>query len=168
MSPSFQACDSNCSTCSDSASTCTGCLQGLFLKDGVCISSCPDHFYENCSSATCSSCDSNCLTCYGPESANCASCEEGKYLQDSACREDCDAGFLKNTSTSNCDACSTSCATCAGSTSNCTSCATNWYLNIVEGSPTECVESCGEGLFISLDGLSCTSKLRNQCLFNLS
>ena len=40
-------CDSNCLTCSGTATTCLSCKTGYILENGVCVTSCQDGYYLN-------------------------------------------------------------------------------------------------------------------------
>lgn len=54
-------CDENCQTCTGDKFTCTSCDTGSsfpYLLNSICLSVCPDFYYENIGSGICSLCSS--------------------------------------------------------------------------------------------------------------
>ena len=53
-------------TCFDAYSTsCTSCVNTLFLFKGECVQICDEGYYKNIIENVCELCDSSCLTCSG-------------------------------------------------------------------------------------------------------
>ncbi|KAL7722878.1 Protein serine/threonine kinase [Entamoeba marina] len=138
----------------------TRCIQGFYLKNGVCLS-----------------CHSSCSTCID-NATFCLTCPTGTMISDHECVEsnsphckqlvygndicvNCDDGYyIKN---NQCEACDESCATCVGTETSCITCNTTDYFltvsytckelslltNCIESSPNSgCVE-CEDHFYLT-------------------
>jgi len=148
-------CDSSCLTCTgSSSSSCASCDSTHTLVNGSCIlkcdsscftcsgtisscTSCPSHFYLQ--NDQCFGCDASCLECQGNGPNQCLSCSNTSIL------------LLNNTCQINL-ICDSSCLSCSGSTSSCTGCSSQFYLQ--NNQCFECDASC----------LECNGSGPNQCL----
>ena len=117
-----KACHPNCATCDVTATNCTSCPGGQFLKGTSCVLTCGLGLYAD-SASKCQACPSQCVQCNSPTSCN--SCKNGYYL-----------------SVSSCLACDAACVTCTGSATKCLSCPSNKKLRNFA-----CVDACGDGYF---------------------
>ena len=173
----FIACSDICATCDGpTPNDCTSCNTGLYLSIiNTCENNCPSGTFPDDTSQSCQGnsslvllminyffivCDTTCLTCSGPLSANCTSCDtadQTPFLYNSKCYTTCPDGTYPNTPDSKCYriyrifpfsevlmmvlflACSDSCATCTGPNPNdCTSCHSGLYLSIINTYEDEC------------------------------
>ncbi|XP_029024628.1 proprotein convertase subtilisin/kexin type 5 [Betta splendens] len=93
-----EPCHASCQTCSGKdAQSCESCYTGNRLSDGECESMCDIGQYLSIkgSSHVCEDCDSSCLECRGPGSANCTMCPAQAILDAQGrcllcCRQDDD------------------------------------------------------------------------------
>lgn len=169
-------CDSRCSKCAGSVSTCTGCYNGYYLYQGTCIVSCPA-LVTVAYGSVCEGCSSNCKTCSGSID-NCSACESPKYLQNSVCVSSCSSGYTLTSSISTtCQICTDNCAACSGETYFCLSCVTGLYLynnqctstcpsklTVINGKTCQnCKSPCQECSIISTN---CTLCVSNYSLYN--
>ena len=100
--------NSLCSGC-DYYSTCTTCVVGSELVNGIC--QCSAGYYFDPTAQTCSACYQSCSVCYGPTLNEC-SCGDNSYFDGDECQ--CTAGFTMVDSV--CLACDYRCLTCSGDT----------------------------------------------------
>ena len=114
---SVQGCHPTCKTCTGPLKTqCTACdLLMTLSASGECAC---NYGYilsivTQCTASPCSSCMTPILNCIVYDGSLCAQC---------------DNGYILSTYKTTCYSCSSSCKTCSLSTSNCTSCYTNSYL----------------------------------------
>ena len=102
-------------------------------------------YSPTCKYNTCSPCDCDCATCFGPDYYLCSSCPAGRYLHSIQlnCVGGCSGGYFANTSSGTCDQCDSSCATCSGpSHHECLSCHTPKLLS---PNGTTCIDACPDG-----------------------
>lgn len=72
-------CEAGCLKCTSKA-LCTSCLPGYYLSENSCLTECNSiGEYEDSSSNTCESCDSNCYACFGATSTQCTLCIGSNY-----------------------------------------------------------------------------------------
>lgn len=146
------SCTSPCVTCSGGTSLCTSCDSGSatpYLNYGafICSAACPDGQYAPSSSFNCQPCNSNCLTC-SSTSTNCLTCglslSSGLplYLSGTTCLANCPFGSYGASNV--CSTCDASCSGCTQSSTNCISCANNFYR---KAGSTLCVDPCPSGYY---------------------
>jgi hypothetical protein len=84
--------DSNCLSCDPSnISQCNACNERSVLKNGQCVTTCGNFFYEN--ERVCTPCPENCLTC---NKDKCFECSDSKVLlEDRECRSNCPDGYVQ-------------------------------------------------------------------------
>jgi len=118
-------CDTSCLECKGAnAGDCLECDEGLYLKNGYCISACGTNYYGCDDTNTCEACDASCAECTGESSSECISCASPYYFDGSSCISTCPDGSYGNKDTRICEECEshfTSCVTCSSSTT-CTKC----------------------------------------------
>ena len=157
-----QPCDAACGTCSGATSSnCVSCSSAStpFLNSGACVAECPSTgTYSGTvgSIATCLECDSTCLTCSGPGSADCVSCPAtGTPFYDSGtCVSACPSGKYSGLDRI-CTDCDTTCAACSdGTATSCTSCLAGATFDSVAGT---CTYACPRGQFLQTDGVTCSA-----------
>lgn len=115
-------CLSGCKSC-DSASQCTSCEDGKYLKDKTtCIPTCGDGYVTDIKNKICVKCTSNCKECKVDDPNYCTACSSTYALFQGTCRTECPDGTFKNVTTGTCNPCSvTNCAKCpTGTTCNST------------------------------------------------
>ncbi|KAL4473929.1 hypothetical protein ABPG74_022793 [Tetrahymena malaccensis] len=112
------SCAPNCSGCNSlNPDTCTSCVQGYTLIQGIC-----------------SPCDSTCYNCNGITKYNCIQCSNQLYLLNNQCIQQCPEGYFSYTEinsgvqTNSCQKCPSSCASCISLTS-CNLCNLGYYLS---------------------------------------
>jgi hypothetical protein len=132
-------CNPPCQTCSGTQDTCTSCIPStispVFLNGIACQSSCPDYYYPNSFTYTCSSCINNCLLC--SSATVCNSCKNNTFLFNTTCLPACPSGYVGINAF--CQPCTTNCKTCSGGANICLSCVSGtYYIN----STQTCVGSC--------------------------
>ncbi|WWC61905.1 uncharacterized protein I303_104491 [Kwoniella dejecticola CBS 10117] len=146
-----QKCDSTCSNCVTSSTTCTSCPAPLFASGGSCRTTCPESTIPL--NGTCVPCPVDCATCSSP--STCSTCPPSRpVLSNGKCIEHCPQDQYFD-STHGCQACDWRCSSCsANDAKSCTSCSDGYKL-----SKGECVASaCGDGGFASGLGI-CLSSL---------
>lgn len=128
-------CNTNCLTCSGTATTCTSCPAGQFLSTTSTCGSCNTaaNYYTYTSSGVnrCGICSANCATCSG-SAATCTSCPSGQALfPDSTCATCSTVGYYTSVvgGVTMCNQCNAVCATCSVSATTCTSCPSGQYLS---------------------------------------
>ena len=142
-------CNDNCLTCQGSATNCTRCHDGYFIKEedntcGECIEHCKECSATKCevcndgfyleAPTKCSQCGSNCVHCTSPNT--CTQCERGFYPDDES---------------GTCQKCSDNCDECVSNT-NCTDCAPEFYPD--NGVCKQCADVCQE----------CAGPTENDCI----
>lgn len=151
-------CPPSCRTCV-AANNCTSCHSDYFLSPPVngvqsCIVTCPDGYYKNFSTNTCSPCDSACITCQDSSKNACTSCSSNYFLDPRTslgCLDSCPEGYWGPTI---CIACHFTCKTCNGNLeSNCISCKPGYYLQPNEN---KCLTSCPASFFKNTTSNTCT------------
>lgn len=158
-----------CYTCSNS----TYCLSCSFnyLKDGACISSCPEGYYQDQAALSCVACQAQCKTC--ASSYSCITCKSG-CLYSGQCPSSCPStsffGQIDNvTNTCSCQQCIYPCSTCSNSSvcltcvdgylyagSCLVQCPTSYYGSSITGACTLCSLTYAQCL-------TCTSKACTLC-----
>ena len=128
-------CDVTCTTCLDTALTCTSCSGIRFLSGSTCYTECPIPYYaipgvgnlDNLCNNDCSESefkydiDRTCKTkCPNPYYGN---------PQTKMCEDPCSSGMYKNTATQRCALCDFNCQTCSGSAISCDSCKYGWTIS---------------------------------------
>jgi len=135
---SFKASDGHCDYCEYSGKTCSGpdladtlsCV-GPYVFQTVasqCYHACDDNVAEFYDGSSCSSCHSECDSCFGPDSDNCRTCPSGKLQFGYECADACPDGWYETNG--RCRKCSADCKTCSDGTT-CTECTNG---KILEGS----------------------------------
>lgn len=142
-------CDSNCYTCSGSATFCTKCILNstypyLLISNitQTCVTKCPSGMYPDTTidPAKCVNCLTPCATC--SSATICSSCLSGYYfLGNTTCTTTCTPGTtIANNATNICDPCNPICLSCVGTVNTCNAC--NSPLVFYNGS---CQSSCPPG-----------------------
>lgn len=81
----------NCLLCNNTRNACSQCSPGYYLFNNGCLRTCPDGYYPNNFTGSCSGCVSNCLICQGPNS--CLLCISGYvFINGTGCEN---AGLIK-------------------------------------------------------------------------
>jgi proprotein convertase subtilisin/kexin type 5 len=172
-------CDSNCGTCSTSATNCDSCSQIhlarlLDERTNTCVETCaPD--VAVLVSGVCRKCHVSCATCsditaqgcrtcpetgtkYATADSECVSlCPNDTYHWDNAdgthaCITKCDPGAFVDTGSRYCRPCDVSCNTCHNTAGACTSCDTTGATPYLTEAKT-CVAKCADDLYTyELDG----------------
>jgi len=152
--------ETDCLTCSASfayydvsSKKCVSeCPSGTYIEGESCYSSCEDGKFGNSSTKKCEDCSSSCLTCKD-SSQTCTSCSNS-FLYEGSCLSTCPDGSYSSTSTASCIDCNESCETCTGGTSSdCASCSTGFYL--YTSTTKTCVSTCPNGTYAS-EGMCAT------------
>jgi proprotein convertase subtilisin/kexin type 5 len=151
--------DTQCAICTGCA-TCNGpdmcvtCEPGFALLDGVCVTSCPAHTFND--NNVCTPCHASCANCTGALATQCSTCHGTSYELDNnnACVNKCaDAGKWFDGVQPACQPCAGPCATCYGAlATECLSCA-NATHHVEKGS---CVPSCSAGHFYDAAVAECS------------
>ncbi|RXG73148.1 Furin-like protease 2 [Armadillidium vulgare] len=159
-------CQHGCSSCT-SYDECTACEEKYFLHQNKCLSSCPQGYYNNNDNRSCTTCNSACKSCEGPQADHCLSCPDNLILLQNFCSSGCPSGYYEEDS--RCRPCYHNCKTCnASGIFSCTSCQpyltldggmclecpSGQYYNISQAKCDHCHESC----------LTCKGSHFNQCL----
>lgn len=85
-----------CEQCS-SAETCDRCQFGMFLSDGICVSTCEGNEYIDADFG-CRPCDPSCQTCFGGSRNECMTCKQGHIFREGECQTDdqtCGDGYYQ-------------------------------------------------------------------------
>ena len=95
-----QPCNPNCADCSNSATNCTVCPQGVFLHTVspgamICTVECGSGFFLDLANNICQNCDTSCTTCSGPATTQCSTCPSGFVLWQGQCLSSCPSGTAK-------------------------------------------------------------------------
>ncbi|WWC89025.1 uncharacterized protein L201_003943 [Kwoniella dendrophila CBS 6074] len=145
-----QKCDSTCSACVFTFTTCTSCPSPLFASGGSCLSSCPSG--STPINGTCAPCPTDCASCSSP--TECSACPSSRpVLSNGKCVEYCPKDQYFD-DTYGCQACDWTCSSCTSNNlKSCTSCPDGYVLK-----KGECVfTDCGEGGFSSGLGICLSS-----------
>ena len=139
-------CDSKCASCHGFLNTaCDSCNSGYFLqpspKNTTCGTTCPDGYYGNSFTNTCTPCDISCVSCTAAGNGRCIRCSKGYFqFSSSNCLASCPSGYWNDLQTAKCQPCDPSCSNCYGPSSNqCTACNTNYFLGT---STSTCLSAC--------------------------
>ena len=87
------SCPNDCDVCDDKG--CLSCESPLLLYNYQCVLDCPPYTYptsndsNSSNGAICANCDSNCLTCSGPDPKNCTLCQSELFLFNQECLSEC-------------------------------------------------------------------------------
>ncbi|EAR90494.3 zinc finger lsd1 subclass family protein (macronuclear) [Tetrahymena thermophila SB210] len=152
-----QQCDPSCKTCNgQNSNNCQSCqAPNLFYQESssTCVSICNTDQYQNTSTQICSSCNSECATCSGPNNNNCLSCSGNVFLYQNQCIPNCPNGYFNNINNNTCTPCDSSCFTCNGSAlNNCLSCQLQRYFNPISN---ECVYTCNSNQYPDPNSVQC-------------
>jgi len=152
-------CNNTCLSCTGPASNqCTSCSTGLYLVNGVCLSTCPNGTIPVTINLqpTCQSCPQGCLTCIyfsSNQTYQCTSCVTNLYLYNSICNPNCPPATYASPTSYTCLNCNIAgCQTCYLNNSlqvQCITCQASYYL-LNSGI---CVTNCPQGYSVS--GASC-------------
>ncbi|EAS06676.2 zinc finger lsd1 subclass family protein (macronuclear) [Tetrahymena thermophila SB210] len=145
------SCNASCKTCyGPDSNNCLSCegpdlfYQEIFKK---CVQDCDKNQYKNEVNQTCSTCDPQCATCFGPGSNNCLSCPRNLILILSLgqCVEKCPVSYYKNSDINQCLPCDPTCQNCDGPLeSNCTECPQGLLLQ-----ENKCVSKCDDSYYVN-------------------
>ena len=111
------SCDPGCLACSITSTNCTlsACSPGYYYysANSSCLQNCPDNFYNNNLTGTCTQCLQGCLLCYGGQLTSCLSCQKTnanvpyfKMMDVDTCTAVCDPGKWGQLSSFSCQYCS--------------------------------------------------------------
>ncbi len=164
LEPVSLSCTGNCYYCG-TAGYCKSCTLGMYLKNGVCVSSNSDTGFSKdllerefkpikdpsitglcgCDSTTCRKCSISSSLCDPPASSSLTYCVRNSlyYSATKNCYGTCPSGSYQSGTANTCTACSAAnCVTCPSGT--CTACETGYLLS----SSGLCVSTvnCGNGL----------------------
>ena len=91
-----------------------GCNSNTFYLNGSCISLCPDGYYANTTTQTCTQCNPTCQTCSGITEYQCLSCNSSAFYNKdlTTCYQDCPLYYYANKQTKECLRCSSHCVQC--------------------------------------------------------
>ena len=90
-------CYLTCKTCIGvTSSSCTSCIDGLYLSSGMCRYVCPSGEFPNPDTATCDPCDNRCTFCFGDSVNNCTACASGLVLNNFTCTTHCPENLTLN------------------------------------------------------------------------
>ncbi|CAI2359515.1 unnamed protein product [Moneuplotes crassus] len=157
-------CDSNCLTCSGTATSCDSCKNPSdlpFLQNDKCVSACSNGYYLQ--GTICYSCHHSCATCDGPNSNDCISCKSDFLFEDGSCLTSCSKNTQANSanqceSTSENGSCNSNCATCSKNLDWCLTC-NSGSTPIVNPTNGQCVCTdngcCGGTLYVDTESQSC-------------
>ncbi|GAA5829789.1 hypothetical protein JCM5353_002232 [Sporobolomyces roseus] len=142
--------------------TCSACLPGSYLVNGVCQDSCPSGSTVSEDGSSCQACDSSCSSCLPSLPSFCTSCStSSNLLLNGTClsTSSCPTGFFSSTSsplalpmnstsitpTTSCLACHPSCETCSDTSTNCLSCPASTPVlskSAQGGGESRCLSTC--------------------------
>ncbi|CAG8628640.1 23176_t:CDS:2 [Cetraspora pellucida] len=175
-----KACAIGCAKCDSQTGKCTACLTGLnFATDNPtqCVPqttfNCPAGQFPDVNNGnTCTPCNIDCATCFGPGPDNCLKCAAPKFYLEGRCVIPATNGkcvsplgnqaFVANAAAGTCDACPSACLDCSLANSptaltsqngkvQCNSCLPGFVLD--NGS---CVKTCSPGKVVNPnDNLNC-------------
>ncbi|KAF8626282.1 hypothetical protein AX15_004954 [Amanita polypyramis BW_CC] len=153
-------CNSECTTCANSADFCLSCPSNGLAFNGKCVTECPSNtILSNSSNDTraCVTCHPDCAACSGPSFTQCTNCPVTRpILSNGRCLSTCNRGQFFDLTSKSCQQCDSTCATCSGSADNqCLSCNSERVLRA-----GTCVPSACNGEVGVIDGLGiCFSDL---------
>mgnify|MGYP001384196859 CR=1 FL=1 len=156
-------CDCACATCFGPKNTqCDTCASGYYLQPAgsaiKCLETCPNGYYQNTGTYTCTPCATGCATCTGGSNTQCQSCISRYYWHEPT----------------TCSPCATECETCSGGNNDqCSACYSGYFLQPV-GSAANCLETCPNGYYqntaanicssCSTECTTCTGASSTECL----
>ena len=140
-------CNTTCTSCDINANNCTACITGYALLNNTCYNPCPNGYYTN--GGICSQCELSCTLCT-TSSTNCQACvisgASKSYLLGSTCLATCPDPYYNSDNGGSgptvCLLCDLACLSCYGTSTNCSSCAVNYFLYNFS-----CVNPCPTGFF---------------------
>lgn len=143
-------CANTCLTCDGPVSEmCTSCVPekySYFDQPYKCENSCYQYwYYGNTSDYMCYPCNSACQICTGPTNNDCTHCAQGYFLQpqpSTTCLPTCPSNTYSDSSARKCVECYGTCATCMGTSNNCTSCVSGYFMH-----GSGCVAVCPDGYY---------------------
>ncbi|XP_033117888.1 extracellular matrix protein FRAS1-like [Anneissia japonica] len=143
-------CDWKCNSCvGPNPTDCLLCMNGMVLKNDVCVQECGDGYYQVRS--RCRACIGGCQDC--DNKGRCTSCSPPQLLRQSECVSHCGPGYYSDYSTHTCIGCPNDCVECT-TPQVCSQCTADTYLK-----RARCVSDCGSGFF--------TNTLTNTCEVNV-
>ena len=171
-----QPCSPECKACQNTAKTCldaSSCNAGYFFfsTNSSCLAACPDGFYANTSTITCTLCHPGCALCKGGSLTQCSACKIDdvtdplthvtyfKKITVSQCTTVCDAGQYEDPTDFLCKYCHNTCSECLDASENCTSCKNVSGIVYFLYSPNDenqCVQVCPDGFY--------GQKSNNKCM----
>ena len=150
-------CDVSCTACITVSTTClpNQCSTNYFYYsvNSSCLLSCPNNYYPNTTTQTCTQCDSGCQLCTGSGYTSCTQCQIStsgvpyyKVIDLNTCSPTCPAGQYPYDLLLTCQYCSTTCLTCNTSALDCQTC------NNVSGvfyyqHNNQCLVNCPDGYY---------------------
>ncbi|SCZ97223.1 BZ3500_MvSof-1268-A1-R1_Chr4-2g07070 [Microbotryum saponariae] len=133
--------------------TCSTCVPGSYLYQGICYNPCPNGTAVSTDETSCVPCDSSCSTCYGSTPSACLSCaNSNQVLLNGKCVSSCPQGFYTATN-STCMSCHPDCATCGSSFTTCLTCPTSRPVL----SSGRCLLACSSSQYYDTSSTSCQS-----------
>ncbi|SGY76706.1 BQ5605_C005g03509 [Microbotryum silenes-dioicae] len=160
-----------------SSVTCSTCVPGSYLYQGICYNPCPNGTAVSTDETSCvrklrssgrtirsfsreltnltalTACDSSCSTCYGSTPSACLSCaNSNQVLLNGKCVSSCPEGFY-TAANSTCVACHPDCATCGTSFTTCLTCPTSRPVL----SSGRCLLACSSSQYYDTSSISCQS-----------
>ncbi|XP_069786662.1 proprotein convertase subtilisin/kexin type 5b isoform X1 [Narcine bancroftii] len=106
-------CPMNCEECDENS--CTDCSRYFFFHNGTCLEDCPQGWFQNIQTFTCTLCYHKCAVCNGPDSDECEECDDPSLvLYNGQCLETCPEGTYTDVQSKHCQECDKTCRTCNG------------------------------------------------------
>ena len=156
-------CDSPCSTCEITSTTCLSCIQtsstkNYFAANKICLTTCPDGTYADPGNI-CIQCTTSCATCTN-DAVTCTSCPIGTFLNANTktcvISVNCPSSTFADSQTKKCSTCSLSCAGCVLQSTNCLNCATGYITDFSNSTFKNCTNLCPPGkVNDTINGLGC-------------
>ena len=121
------SCGIYCNNCL-SSNQCTDCIENYFYIDALknCSSSCPNGYYTDLNNQLCLPCNTNCISCFGPNASQCYSCNNKSYQYNNTCVNQCPTSTIL--SNNSCIPCLENCSICNNQTLKCDQCNNGLYL----------------------------------------
>ncbi|EAR99373.2 transmembrane protein, putative (macronuclear) [Tetrahymena thermophila SB210] len=152
-----QPCDASCATCVEKHDKCLTCPITSYFWQNQCLSNCANNQYST--GNICYPCDATCDTCVGPSPSQCKTCSGALYLESGSCVPSCSSYFYQTATGNKCLPCFSNlsndnnpqrCFRClGGSSTDCTKCANQTFLQLVNQSdPTgTCQNQCNTSYY---------------------
>ncbi|ELP89830.1 protein serine/threonine kinase, putative [Entamoeba invadens IP1] len=146
-------CDSTCGSCDKNNGNCTSCSSGYILTDGRCTPcwagtiqngdmcvECPTNYYSSSGSASCTKCDTTCVTC-NSTNGYCTSCQIGYATNNKVCTI-CASGYYEHNNV--CKPCENGTHSSTSGSTACTPCQGGYYSLIGYSECVHCDGLCGD------------------------